>query len=253
MSAGEVEVTATYKDAPVNPTPTPDPDPTPDPTPTPGTGTISKDPTVIGEGAPTTNMNNTADDLKNKVLTNDELARVAAGESAVIYLDVKNMDSSITDSEKQLIAARLGDDTLGIYLDISLYKKVGSNEAVKVTNPNGKVSVSIKIPAGLINTDTSKTRTYKIVRIHDGVASVIEGTYDSKTQMFTFETDEFSTYALIYSDSSNSSNSGDDTTPAKDEVPKTGDNTPVVWLFVVALISGAGVLYFGKKKRGVRS
>lgn len=57
-------------------------------------------------------MNNTADDLKNKVLTNDELARVAAGESAVIYLDVKNMDSSITDSEKQLIAARLGDDTL---------------------------------------------------------------------------------------------------------------------------------------------
>jgi LPXTG-motif cell wall-anchored protein len=44
-----------------------------------------------------------------------------------------------------------------------------------------------------------------------------------------------------------------ETTPAKDEVPKTGDNTPVVWLFVVALISGAGVLYFGKKKRGVRS
>jgi len=241
MPAGAVEVTATYKDASV------------DPTPTPSTGTVSKDPTVIEAGAPTITMNNTADDLKNKVLTSDELARVAAGESAVIYLDVKNMDSSITDSEKQLIAAQLGTDTLGIYLDISLYKKVGSSEAVKVTNPNGKVSVSIQIPAGLINTDTSKTRTYKIVRIYDGVASVIEGTYDSATQMFTFETDKFSTYALIYSDSSNSSNSGDDTTPAKDKVPKTGDSTLVVWLFVVAMISGTGIIYFGRKKRDVRS
>lgn len=247
MPAGAVEVTATYKDAPVDPTPTPDPAPTP------STGTVSKDPTVIEAGAPTTTMNNTADDLKNKVLTSDELARVAAGESAVIYLDVKNIDSSITDSEQQLIAAQLGTDTLGIYLDISLYKKVGSSEAVKVTNPNGKVSVSIQIPAGLINTDTSKTRTYKIVRIYDGVASVIEGTYDSATQMFTFETDKFSTYALIYSDSSNSSNSGDDTTPAKDKVPKTGDSTPVVWLFVVAMISGTGIIYFGRKKRDVRS
>ena len=43
------------------------------------------------------------------------------------------------------------------------------------------------------------------------------------------------------------------TTPSeKDEVPKTGDSTPIAWLFIVAIISGAGVVYFGKKKKTVR-
>ena len=38
----------------------------------------------------------------------------------------------------------------------------------------------------------------------------------------------------------------------KDEVPKTGDSTPIAWLFVIAIISGAGVVYFGKKKKTAR-
>ena len=43
------------------------------------------------------------------------------------------------------------------------------------------------------------------------------------------------------------------TTPSdKDEVPKTGDSTPIAWLFVIAIISGAGVVYFGKKKKTAR-
>lgn len=43
------------------------------------------------------------------------------------------------------------------------------------------------------------------------------------------------------------------TTPSeKTEVPKTGDSTPAAWLFIVAIISGAGVVYFGKKKKAVR-
>ena len=44
------------------------------------------------------------------------------------------------------------------------------------------------------------------------------------------------------------------TTPSdKDEVPKTGDSTPIAWLFVIAIISGAGVVYFGKKKKTARN
>lgn len=43
------------------------------------------------------------------------------------------------------------------------------------------------------------------------------------------------------------------TTPSdKDEVPKTGDSTPIAWLFVIAIISGAGVVYFSKKKKTAR-
>ncbi|MEF9941776.1 MAG: LPXTG cell wall anchor domain-containing protein [Lachnospiraceae bacterium] len=43
------------------------------------------------------------------------------------------------------------------------------------------------------------------------------------------------------------------TTPAtRGEVPKTGDNTPVVLLFIVAIISGTGILYLSRKKKTVK-
>lgn len=58
---------------------------------------------------------------------------------------------------------------------------------------------------------------------------------------------------VIKAASSQNTTTQDTTTPSeKDAVPKTGDSTPIAWLFVVAVISGAGVLYFGRKKKTVR-
>ena len=47
------------------------------------------------------------------------------------------------------------------------------------------------------------------------------------------------------SDNSASSNAKD----KKDDVPKTGDNTPVAWLFILAGLSGTGLVLTGKKGR----
>ncbi|MBD5555610.1 MAG: hypothetical protein HDQ95_09795, partial [Roseburia sp.] len=107
-------------------------------------------------------------------------------------------------------------------------KQVGDDPAEKVTNTNGKISISIKIPQELINTDSSKTRTYCIIRVHDGEAVSIAGSYDAKTGTFTFETDAFSTYALVYEDVSVSS--GSTTTPTTPTVPTTpsGDTTTTI-------------------------
>ncbi len=61
------------------------------------------------------------------------------------------------------------------------------------------------------------------------------------------------TFVVKAADSTDTTDSTDETTSAnKDEVPKTGDNTPAVWLFVVVIISGAGILYFGRNKKAVR-
>lgn len=38
-----------------------------------------------------------------------------------------------------------------------------------------------------------------------------------------------------------------DNTGKKDEVPKTGDNTTVVWLLVTMVVSGGGILFTRKK------
>ena len=45
----------------------------------------------------------------------------------------------------------------------------------------------------------------------------------------------------------------DTTAPSeKDDAPKAGDSTPIAWLFIIAVISGAGVVYFSRKKKTVR-
>ena len=51
----------------------------------------------------------------------------------------------------------------------------------------------------------------------------------------------------------NSGNEPDDTTSSgtdkKDDVPKTGDNTPIVWLFILSILSGTGLIITVKKRR----
>jgi len=45
-----------------------------------------------------------------------------------------------------------------------------------------------------------RLQAIQVIRVHDGAATAIAGTYDENTHVFTFETDEFSTYALAYKD-----------------------------------------------------
>ena len=234
------------------------------PAPAPNDGKVTIDTPQIGQGAPDTTMNNSVEDLKNKVLTDTEKALVTGGEDAKVYIEVKDASSTVSAADKEKVEAALGSNTLGIYLDVSLWVKVGNNDARKVTDPSGTISVSIKMPENLINKDAAVTRTYKIVRVHNGVPTVIEGTYDAATGYFTFETDAFSTYALSYSDKTLDNNSGNNnntpqnttqtvaqntTQSAAQTAPKTGDNTPILPLALLLLCMGLvniGVIY---KKR----
>ena len=60
---------------------------------------------------------------------------------------------------------------IGLYLDTSLAKQVGhAAAAAKVRDLSGKISVSIPIPATLLNNDKSADRLYSVVHIHDGKA-----------------------------------------------------------------------------------
>ena len=65
-----------------------------------------------------------------------------------------------------------------------------------------------------------------------------------------------STFVIKAASSQNTTTSDttqDTTTPSeKDDAPKAGDSTPIAWLFIIAVISGAGVLYFGRKRKTVR-
>ena len=186
-------------------------------------------------------------------------AEVAQGVN--VWLDIQDMSASVSQTDKTLIQNTSGDYTVGLYLDINLFKKVGSNDATKVTETNGKVKASIVIPESLWKSG----RTFEIIRVHDGVATAIAGIYDENTHVFTFETDKFSTYALAYKDPASSSDSGttSDSSSSSDSgssnssnstqstAPKTGDPNDIrVWyLLLIASLGGLGFLGFQRRRK----
>ena len=76
---------------------------------------------------------NGTSDLMEKVLSDAQKARVANGESAEIFLDVKNITDSVSENDKQLVESVLDKYKVGAYFDISLMMKVGHDKASKVT------------------------------------------------------------------------------------------------------------------------
>ena len=186
-------------------------------------------------------------------------AEVAEGVN--VWLDIQDIGSSVSKTDKTLVQNASDDYTVGMYLDINLFKKVGNNDATKVSETNGKIKASIVIPKKL----RKSGRTFELIRVHNGKATTITGKYTKKTHIFTFETDKFSTYAIAYKDaasstdteSSDSSSSTTTTTTASTgstattvTAPKTGDPTDIrVWyLILIASLGGLGFLGLSKKK-----
>ena len=191
------------------------------------------------------------DDLISKLLTDAEKTRLENGEDVKVWLEVTDISASVSQTDKDLIDSKKGNATIGMYLDIDLLKQIGSDSPVNITETNGAVTITLKVPSSLINSNSSVTRTYQMIRVHNGVATVIPCTYNAANQTISFETDQFSTYALAYVDQQNNSGGGSagdgSNDNVKDVVPKTGDASNAYIWFILALVSGIGALYFGKK------
>lgn len=124
------------------------------------------------------------------------------------------------------------DKLTGIYVDDKLV------DAANYTLKSGSTILTFK--ADYLNTLSVGTHKVKF-QYSDGSA---ESTFVIKAA---------SSQNTTTQDTTTSDTTQDTTTPSeKDVVPKTGDSTPIAWLFIVAVISGAGVLYFGRKKKTVR-
>ncbi len=203
-------------------------------------GDVQKD-VVKDEKAPQTSFNNNLAALRDLLFTDAEKALIQAGADARIYLEVSDIEDKISSEDKALIVNNIGNLVVGEYIDISLFKQIGDNAAQRISNPNGLISITILIPNDLILNDSSKTRTYKIARIHDGEFTLLDGEFDTNTGEFTFATDKFSTYAIVYQDVDNNV-----------EPPQTGDNSfNLIWALLMAS-SAVMVSVFTLKKNKIK-
>ena len=192
---------------------------------------------VSGEGVPAINIASAADQLLNLAkLSEDENKAVKAGNKTQFVLSASG--TTPTKEEIALIQSVLGNNVIGQYLNLNLTFKISGREDRQITDLSAPMYIAITIPQNLVNHDSSIERIYRIVRIHDGVATLIDGTYDAATNQFTFATDGFSTYALVYEDV-NITLTG--------RSPKTGDSSMwMVWTLI--LCAGCGALFAAGKR-----
>ncbi len=208
-----------------------------------------KDITGSKEATAESNPYNVTIANKDEVATLFNVTDEEKAQGVNVWVEVNDISSTVSDDDKAAVNGALADNSVGLYLDLTLYKKVGNADPVKVTQTQGKVKISIVIPESL----RKEGRTFEIIRVHAGVATVITGTYDASTGVYTFETELFSTYVLAYKDrvaeqpASNTSTSTDTSSAApaatttSDGLPKTGDHSGMlIWLCM--LLASMGVL-----------
>ena len=159
-----------------------------------------------GVNAPTTNISTSTEELKDMLLTDEEKQQVQAGIDVKIVLEVQDAENTVSDSDKESIRQALDGFTAGQYLNIDLYKLAG-DKRTDITETAKKIKIVITVPDSLKNTDGSKTRTFAVIRVHNGRSELFTDLDDS-ADTITIETDRFSTYAIVYKDAANN-NSGD--------------------------------------------
>lgn len=227
-------------------------------------GNIRKEVRVEGEDTLDAAMEIPLSELADMVLTKEEKQQAAAGTNIRIVLDVKDAAAVIGAADKTIVEMALHGSlakgyTLGQYLDIDLFKIIGDSRS-DITETAHKITVVIRVPDSLKNTDGEKTRTFAVIRVHGGKAELLAD-LDNNEDTITIATDRFSTYAVVYKDMAGknsvvrisvedgSKKSGD----AKDDEPKTGDNTPLELCATLSMIAGFTylLLYFADRRHGM--
>ena len=157
----------------------------------------------------------------------------------------------VTDADAAAIAGALGDWTLAEEIDLALFYEV-DGKTVQVHEANEPLVVSLTLPDSTTGDTSKKTRSYEVIRVHDGKASVIPSSFDADAKTLTFETDRFSAYAVAYKDATEN----DGKTPAQDDagdapnslLAMTGDVSMLTTL-VLAALAALSVMLIARRLR----
>ncbi len=161
-------------------------------------------------------------------LTDEEKELISNGADMKIVFKLSDIGSAVNTAEKEAILNALTKGKIGTFLDIQLVKQIGGM-STNVENLSGLISVSVELPAELINNAVNVKRSYSVLRYHDGdeqKVTTLNSRYDEATNTLTFDTDRFSTYAIVYSDVIVSSGEGVPGTPAPDNGAVGAPETP---------------------------
>lgn len=135
------------------------------------------------------------EDILKAVFGDDYAALVEAGYKLDVVMTVKD-ETAVSAEDKALVEGALSNDMhIGLLIDVSLVMTKDGVSSV-VANSSKPVSFVIGVPDSII----ADGRTYSVIRVHDGAAEDIGGTYDASNKTITVSSDKYSTYAIVYKD-----------------------------------------------------
>ena len=149
---------------------------------------------VVPEGV-SVSFAGSKEDILKAVFGDDYAALVEAGYKLDVVMTVKD-ETAVSAEDKALVEGALsGDMHIGLLIDVSLVMTKDGVSSV-VANSSKPVSFVIGVPDSVI----ADGRTYSVIRVHNGAAEDIGGTYDAANKTITVSSDKYSTYAVVYKD-----------------------------------------------------
>ena len=142
-----------------------------------------------------------------------------------------------------------GANIVGLY-DITIPVTVNGEIVGDLSKLSEKIELKLPIPEGLPEVSEGYNRVYYVVKEHNGEIELLNAIVNSDNTV-SFETDEFSRYALAYVDEKNETpnqpqqgeNEEQNQTPEKDETPKTGITTYTGIAGIVVLAAFVGNIF----------
>ncbi|MBR1853605.1 MAG: hypothetical protein IJ794_10785 [Lachnospiraceae bacterium] len=127
------------------------------------------------------------------------------------------------------------------YFDISLYKIVAGEEKKVTDTGSHAITITLEIPANIKNINSNVKRTFYLVRVHDGVPTVLAETAGDQ---ISFETSQFSVYAIAYHDELNNKDDDDEDDSDNAGVTSTGASQTANYAFGFCLFFLISTLMF---------
>lgn len=154
-----------------------------------------------------------------------------AGDSVKVWVEAKE-DGTLTTQQKQLMGvAATSDYTIVRYEDITLWYQFVSGTEKEKHNPDmplpTAITIGMNLPSSIPELKSGYERSYRIVRLHDGRAEVlndVEIKTINGTKRLLFKSDKFSAFAIAYKDTKTGSDPSNPDNPNDPNKPNNSDD-----------------------------
>ena len=160
------------------------------------------------------------------------LDAIAEGKDISVEMSVTPVNPEDVKEDSEKVTALVGNDgKVAAYFDVNIAINIEGETVGFVTKLDDGVLIKLPIPEGLPNPESGLLREWKIVRVHNGIASELSA--EAGDGYVSGKSAEFSTYALVYNDAA---------------TPATGDFGITPWLIIITAAAASSLIVVSVRK-----